>query len=67
MNKELDLPFVTQKIAIISSSTAAGYEDFIKQLDNNSSGYKFYYKLFPAFMQGEQTEQSIIQAYPETQ
>jgi len=62
MNKELDLPMVIQKIAIISSSTAAGYEDFINQLDNNNDKYKFYYKLFPAYMQGNQTEQSIIAA-----
>jgi len=62
MNKELDLPIAIQKIAIISSSTAAGYEDFTNQLNNNNNKYKFYYKLFPAYMQGEQTEQSIIQA-----
>ncbi|MDF1548106.1 MAG: exodeoxyribonuclease VII large subunit [Bacteroidales bacterium] len=62
MNKELELPLVSQKIAIISSSTAAGYEDFIKQLEKNDYGFKFYTKLFPATMQGEKTEDSIIQA-----
>lgn len=62
LNKELDLPLVIQKVAIISSATAAGYEDFIEQLSNNPNGYKFYTRLFPAIMQGEQTETSIIDA-----
>jgi exodeoxyribonuclease VII large subunit len=62
LNKELDLPMVIQKIAIISSDTAAGYEDFSKQLSANPNGYKFYTRLFPAVMQGEQTETSIINA-----
>jgi len=62
MNKELDLPLVPQKIAIISSSTAAGYQDFIDQLTNNPAGYHFDLKLFPAIMQGNQAESSIIGA-----
>jgi exodeoxyribonuclease VII large subunit len=62
MNKQLTFPVVPQKIAVISSSTAAGYEDFINQLENNSHNYKFYYKLFEASMQGSNTEESIINA-----
>ena len=62
MNKELDLPLVPQKIAIISSSTAAGYQDFVDQLTNNQAGYHFDLKLFPAIMQGNQAETSIIEA-----
>lgn len=62
LNKELDLPPVIQKVAIISSATAAGYEDFLEQLSNNPNKYKFYTRLFPAIMQGEQTESSIIDA-----
>ena len=62
MNKELDLPLVPQKIAIISSSTAAGYQDFVDQLTNNPVGYHFDLKLFPAIMQGNQAETSIIGA-----
>jgi len=62
MNKELDLPLVPQKIAIISSSTAAGYQDFVDQLTNNPAGYHFDLKLFPAIMQGNQAETSIIGA-----
>lgn len=62
MNKELELPTACQKVAIISSATAAGYEDFSKQLKNNSYGFVFHTKLFPAVMQGENTESSIINA-----
>lgn len=62
LNKELDFPVLPQRIAIISSPTAAGYEDFQNHLIHNSSGYVFYTHLFPAVMQGEQTEQSIIKA-----
>lgn len=62
LNKELNLPRPLQRIAIISSPTAAGYEDFCNQLHNNAHGFKFYTRLFPAIMQGERTESSIIYA-----
>ncbi len=62
MNKELALPLVPQKIAVISSPSAAGYGDFCDQLNNNPQGYKFYIKLFQATMQGERTEESVVQA-----
>lgn len=62
LNKELELPQPTNRIAIISSPTAAGYEDFYDQLANNPYGFAFYTKLFPAIMQGERTEDSIISA-----
>lgn len=62
MNKELDFPLVPQKVAVISSETAAGYGDFINQLQNNSYGYIVYTKLFQAFMQGEATVTSITAA-----
>lgn len=62
MNKELLFPVVPQKIAIISSATAAGYQDFIQQLKNNSFNYKFYTKLFPSIMQGITAEESIVTA-----
>lgn len=63
MNKELELPPVIQKIAILSSPTAAGYGDFINQLETNPYGIKFYHHLFPAVMQGERAEQSIAGAF----
>ncbi len=62
MNRELALPLVPQKIAVISSKTAAGYQDFINQLENNPSGIKFYTHLFEAYMQGGETVPSIIAA-----
>lgn len=62
MNKQLDLSATPQRIAIISSPTAAGYGDFCDQLCNNEKSYQFYTKLFAAVMQGEQTEDSIIKA-----
>jgi exodeoxyribonuclease VII large subunit len=60
MNKEIPLSAVPQKIAIVSSKTAAGYEDFLDQLQGNPYGYHFYTRLFPAVMQGENAERSII-------
>lgn len=62
LNKELFLPELTNRIAVISSPTAAGYGDFCDQLDKNTYGIVFYQKLFPAKMQGDQTESSIIEA-----
>lgn len=62
MNKELEFPILPQKIAVISSSNAAGYSDFIKQLNSNSYGYVFYSKLYESPMQGVDTEAGIINA-----
>jgi exodeoxyribonuclease VII large subunit len=60
LNKELKLPLLPARIAVITSPTAAGYEDFVNQLSGNKNGYPFYVKLFPAIMQGEKTEASVI-------
>lgn len=62
LNKELPFPVLPKRIAVITSPTAAGYEDFLNQLANNKAGYPFYPKLFPALMQGERTEESVIAA-----
>lgn len=62
LNKELEIPTLPQRIAVISSATAAGYGDFCNQLKNNGNGFVFYPVLFPAIMQGERTEESIIAA-----
>ena len=62
MNKQQPLAPVPQRVAVISSATAAGYGDFCDQLRNNVFGYTFYTKLFPATMQGAQTEQSVVAA-----
>lgn len=60
MNKELDLPIVPQRIAVISSKTAAGFGDFMDQLNANEQGYSFDVQLFHSTMQGDQAEASII-------
>ncbi|EJW96150.1 exodeoxyribonuclease VII large subunit [gut metagenome] len=54
LNKELPLPRVVRRVAIISSATAAGYGDFCNQLEQ--SGYDFQFSLFPALMQGDRVE-----------
>lgn len=62
LNRELPLPLFTQRIAVISSSTAAGYGDFSRQLSENTYGFRFTTTLFEATMQGEGVENSIIAA-----
>lgn len=62
LNKELDLPELPQRIAVISSPTAAGYGDFSHQLQHNGQGFFFYTELFPALMQGSQVEESVLAA-----
>lgn len=62
LQRELRLPMFCQRIAVISSENAAGYGDFCNQLADNEFGLKFQVTLFPATMQGEQVEQSIIEA-----
>ena len=62
LQKELTLPLFCQRIAVISSETAAGYGDFCNQLADNPYGFQFQTQLFPAIMQGEGIEQSIINA-----
>ena len=62
LNKELEMPMLPQRVAVISSATAAGYGDFCNQLANNPRGYGFRTELFPAIMQGERVEESVIAA-----
>ena len=62
LNKELPMPPLPQRVAIVSSPTAAGYGDFCHQLKHNGCGYAFSLRLFPALMQGEQVEASVLNA-----
>ena len=62
LQKELSLPAFCQRIAVISSESAAGYGDFSRQLSDNPYGFMFQTRLFPAIMQGEGVEQSVIAA-----
>ncbi len=62
LQKELHLPMFAQHVAVISSANAAGYGDFCNQLANNNHGLCFETTLFPAIMQGDQVEASVIAA-----
>lgn len=62
MNKELPLPRLLQRVAVISSASAAGYGDFSNQLNHNKRGLAFKTELFAAVMQGNEVEGSVIAA-----
>mgnify|MGYP006274003367 CR=1 FL=1 len=62
MNKGLELDLVPLRLAIISSETAAGYDDFVNHLEFNAYGYKFELDLYAASMQGENTSKSVVEA-----
>ena len=65
LNKELVFPTVIQRIAIISSETAAGFEDFKSQLIDNNYGYCFELELFPAAVQGRNMETEFVKSLSE--
>ena len=60
LNKELPLPRVIRRVAVVSSASAAGFGDFCNQLEH--SGHDFHLQLFPAIMQGDAVESSVIEA-----
>lgn len=62
MNKQIPFPTAPQRIALISSETAAGYRDFMNQLLSNTYDFTYYVKLFPAIMQGDEAIPSLIKA-----
>ena len=59
-NRSLPMPLVVQRVAVISSATAAGYQDFMKELGR--SAYRIETELFEATMQGERCDESIVAA-----
>lgn len=61
-NRRLPLPMAPQRIAVISSDGAAGYGDFMNQLESNPDGFAIYPFLFPAVMQGERTAPTVMEA-----
>jgi len=65
LNKEISLPVVIQRIAVISSDSAAGYEDFVNTLNNNSYGFEFEITLFKSLLQGDEAVNDIINALDE--
>ena len=62
LNRSLPLPALLNRVAVISASGAAGYQDFCNQLNNNPYGLAFKVELFEATMQGANTEPTVIQA-----
>ncbi len=62
LQRELCIPLFAKRIAVISAAEAAGYGDFCRQLEDNEYGFKFEITLFPAIMQGEQVESSVVEA-----
>jgi exodeoxyribonuclease VII large subunit len=59
-NRSLPMPLVVQRVAVISSATAAGYQDFMNELGR--SAYRIETELFDATMQGERCDESIVAA-----
>ncbi|NJL76165.1 MAG: exodeoxyribonuclease VII large subunit [Saprospiraceae bacterium] len=59
-NARLTLPKVIQRIAVLSSEQAAGYQDFTQHLLSNSFGYQFRYQLFGSAVQGESAQKEIL-------
>ncbi len=62
MNKGLEIPILPKRVAVVSSPTAAGLQDFVNQLLHNNAGYVVEHTLFAANMQGAEAEESIIAA-----
>lgn len=62
LQKSLTIPMFAMRIAVISSANAAGYGDFCNHLADNAEGFPFTTRLFPAIMQGEQVQDSVIAA-----
>jgi exodeoxyribonuclease VII large subunit len=61
-NKMLQMPLAPQRIAVISAPGAAGYGDFMNQLEHNSNGIVFYTHIFESIMQGERVPASVMAA-----
>jgi exodeoxyribonuclease VII large subunit len=59
-NREVALPTLVQRLAVVSSASAAGYRDFCQELQR--SPYAFRHSLFEAVMQGAAAEESICAA-----
>lgn len=62
MNKELSLPALPLRLAVVSAQTAAGYGDFMNELTVNQWGFSFQVTLFPALVQGEMAQASMVNA-----
>src|SRR5690606_34833838 len=59
-NKQLPFPLLPARIAIISVETSKGYADFLKIMDHNDYGYRFFHFLFPSLLQGERAVEAML-------
>lgn len=59
-NQKLEFPLLPKRIAVISAESSKGLSDFMKVIEENDWGYRFITHLFPAYLQGDQAEHSII-------
>lgn len=59
-NRTIPLPSVIQKVAVISSDTAAGYQDFVQQLKHNAYGYAYQLEFYASAMQGAAVEKEML-------
>lgn len=62
LQKELDLPVLPYRLAVVSAEDAAGFRDFVKHLEENPYGFKMEVTLFSALMQGAECPASIVAA-----
>ena len=62
LQKALQIPSLSRRVAVISSADAAGYGDFCDQLKHNRFGFKFHVQLYPAVVQGDNAARSVVQA-----
>jgi exodeoxyribonuclease VII large subunit len=60
LNARNPLPAVLQRLAVISSETAAGWEDFRSHIEENEYGYDFDISFFAAAMQGIFVEKEVM-------
>lgn len=59
-NKSLRFPLVPKRVAVISVQTSKGYADFLKVMESNPWGYRFFHMLFPSLLQGDRAVESIL-------
>ena len=59
-NQKVDFPLLPKRVAIISADSSKGLSDFMKVIEQNDWNYSFFTMLFPATLQGDQAEHTII-------
>jgi exodeoxyribonuclease VII large subunit len=60
LQKKLRIPFIPLKIALITADNSSAYNDFMNRFNDNR--YAFKITLFPATMQGDKTEETVVSA-----